>query len=396
MRLLLLLSFLFFKTIGSYAEDEMPIIAFLGVPEWRTTDEDYRIFSECGFNVNINNYSSTEQLLKACRFAEKYGVKIIGRCPEMSIQPDVVAKTLRQERGFMAYMMKDEPSLTEIDQLQKDMQRLHQTDEKHLFYINLFPHYHKDWIEPSNKARSYPEYIEALTKTICQQISFDFYPITTKGIRNTWYENLEMVRTVSRKTGKPFWGFVLSVPHDVPFTPDTYYPTPTLGALRLQAYSNLVYGAQGIQYFTYWTPGDTEGFHYHDGPVDENGKKTNTYALVQVLNNELKSLSSLFYGSTILDLGHLGVIPEGTKRIKKMPVNIKKLKVSGYQGAIVSVFEKNQKKYLAIVNKSHEKEMTLTIKARNNKPRLLDKQLNEHPIKVDYQVAPGDMLIFSL
>ena len=67
MRLLLLLSFLFFKTIGSYAEDEMPIIAFLGVPEWRTTDEDYRIFSECGFNVNINNYSSTEQLLKACR-----------------------------------------------------------------------------------------------------------------------------------------------------------------------------------------------------------------------------------------------------------------------------------------------------------------------------------------
>ena len=32
------------------------------------------------------------------------------------------------------------------------------------------------------------------------------------------------------------------------------HPVATSGQLRLQVYSDLAYGAQAIQYFTYWTP----------------------------------------------------------------------------------------------------------------------------------------------
>ena len=44
------------------------------------------------------------------------------------------------------------------------------------------------------------------------------------------------------------------------------YPHPTLATLRLQMFSDLAYGAQGLQYFTYWTPVNSEGFDYEFGP----------------------------------------------------------------------------------------------------------------------------------
>ena len=84
-------------------------------------------------------------------------------------------------------------------------------------------------------------------------VSFDHYPVISDGkgpasLRGEWYENLEIVSAAARKAGKPMWAFALSVPH-------SSYPAPTPAHLRLQVFSNLAYGAQVIQYFTYWTPG---------------------------------------------------------------------------------------------------------------------------------------------
>lgn len=377
-------------------KDEMPIVAFCGVPYWRTTDEDFRTFSECGFNVSIHPYSTFELLLKACRIAEKHGVRVMAQCPEMLKEPEKTARQLRKEPGFFGYMMQDEPSVPEIRERQREIEKLKATDSTHTFYINLFPYYNPDWITPSTKAKDYTEYLQALTATSCQQISFDHYPITTAGVRATWYHNLEMVRRESLKSGKPFWGFVLSVPHDVPFTKDTYYPTPTLASLRLQVYSNLAYGAQAIQYFTYWTP-NSKNYKYHDAPVDTNGVKTKTYAIVQQMNRELKTVSRLFYGAKVTSVHHLGKkMAQGTSRPTRMPENLKKLKITGKTGAIVSELEKDGHRYLAIVNKDHENTLKLSIKTRNNTPVFITKQLSEAPIKTSYTIAAGDILLFRL
>ena len=265
----------------------------------------------------------------------------------------------------------------------------------HVFYINLYPYYRESWVEPATKAKTYPEYLKAASATSCQQLSFDFYPIMTSGIRPTWYHNLEMIRQESLASGKPFWGFVLSVPHEVPFTPGTYYPTPTMGSLRLQIYSNLAYGAQAIQYFTYWTPSSSR-FHYHDAPIDKEGKKTVTYPLVQKMNKELKTVSKLFHGAKVLSVHHLGSIPQGTTRQTEMPVNIRSLKIAGRQGAIISQLEKDGHRYLAIVNKSHENTLTVRTKARNKTPRHLTKSLSEELMKSSYTVNAGDILLFKL
>ena len=91
---------LVFNPLSTFANDveEMPIIAYFGVPDWKTSDENFRIFSECGFTVSLYPYQSLDLLVKACRMADKYGVKILGKCPEMISTPTKAANTLKQER----------------------------------------------------------------------------------------------------------------------------------------------------------------------------------------------------------------------------------------------------------------------------------------------------------
>ena len=391
-----LLLFNYMQPTSMANEDEMPIIAYMGVPDWRTSEEDFRTLSECGFNVSLYPYASLDLMVQACRYADKYGVKILGRCPEMRNSPTKTANTLKKEKGFFGYIIQDEPTVPEIRERQKDILKLKRIDSTHCFYINLQPYYHEEWVKPSMKAKSYPEYLKAASAASTQQISFDFYPITTKGIRGTWYHNLEMVRNESQISGKPFWGFVLSVPHDVPFTPDTFYPTPTLGSLRLQIYSNLAYGAQAIQYFTYWNPGESEGFHYHDAPISRDGKRNDTYFLVQQMNKELRQVAPLFYGANITEVHHLVSIPHGTSKQMSTPTNIRSLKIVGRQGAIISQFNKDGHSYMAIVNKSHERKIKVSIKLQNDTPRQISKDLKEQSIKSTYIVAAGDILIFKL
>ena len=392
---LLLLLLVCQHTCWSAGKDEMPIIAYMGVPHWQTTDENFRVFSECGFNVSLYSYPSLEQLVKACRTADKYGVKVLGSCPEMTGTPHKAATTLKSEKGFFGYMMQDEPNNLEIREKQQEIARLRAIDTDHVFYINLLPSYNAKWVKPSLKVDTYSEYLRTASATSCQQISFDHYPVTTAGLRPTWYHNLEMVRKESLASGKPFWGFALSVSHDVPNTPDTYYPQPTMASLRLQIYSNLAYGAQAIQYFTYWTP-PSGNYHYHDGPISFEGKKTATYALVQQMNRELKSVAPLFYGAKVLSVNHMVVIPEGTSRLTKVPLNLASLTVSGRAGAVVSQLQKGGHRYLAIVNKNLKGSMKVKIKTQNNVPRHITKQLKEEPMKTSYTVPSGDLLLFRL
>ena len=394
-KLWLMISFVSFYTITMKAEEQMPVIAYMGVPNDKSTDDNFKTFADCGFNVSLYGYASLSQLVNACNIAQKYHVRILGHCPETHHSPEKAAAVLKNNKGFFGYVIKDEPKAHEIKVLQTEIIRLQSIDNSHCFYMNLYPCY-AEWETSGTKTTTYPEYLQIATSTLCQQISFDFYPITTAGIRPTWYYNLEMIRNESLASGKPFWGFALSVPHDVPYTPNTYYPVPTLASLRLQIYVNLAYGAQAIQYFTYWNPRGEEGFNYHDAPISREGKKTNTYYLVQQMNRELKTVSKLFYGAKVTSVRHMKIIPQGCAKQNTIPVNLNSLKIVSSKGAIISQFEKNGHTYLAVVNKNHWDEMTLLIKAKNNIPKHITKSLSEESMKTSYQIPAGDVILFKL
>ena len=387
-QLVLLYACVFCADISMLYADEMPIIAYMGVPNDKSTDENFKNFHDCGFTVSLYGYASLQQLVNACNVAQKYGVKIIGHCPETHNTPEAAAKVLKTNKGFYGYLLQDEPSASDIATCEKEIRRLKAVDDSHCFYINLHPYY-AEWTLQCTKTKTYAEYLSVAASTSCRQVSFDYYPVTKDGLRNGWYNNLEVIRRQCNRVGKPMWGFVLSVPHAI-------YPQPTMGTLRLQVYSNLAYGAQAIQYFTYWTPKPDADNNYHNGPISNNGQKTPTYTLVQKMNKELKAIAPLFYGAKVTQVNHLGIVPTGTKRLTSMPENIRKIISKGKKGAIVSQFAQGGHKYLAVVNKDYVDSMSLHIEKKNNAPVKINTDLSIQTMQTDYRIPAGGIAIFRL
>ena len=84
-----------------------------------------------------------------------------------------------------------------------------------------------------------------------------------------------------------------------------HYPVPTIGHLRLQMYADLAYGAQCLQYFTYWTPVGTR-WDFHAAPLNADGTKNETYCLIRDFNKEIQARADVFLGCEVRKVSHVG------------------------------------------------------------------------------------------
>ena len=147
-------------------------------------------------------------------------------------------------------------------------------------------------------------------------------------------------------------------------------------------FSNLVYGAQGFQYFTWWGV-------YQSGP-------TQVYDRVKTVNAELQALSPYFLGADVTDVWHTGrEIPYGTKALSSMPEGISSLSTSD-GGAVVSKAVKDGNTYIAIVNRDYKAQMTLEI-SFSSKAMKIDKQGNKaEAVSGSTVVQPGDIVLYQI
>ena len=146
-------------------------------------------------------------------------------------------------------------------------------------------------------------------RAFCDAAYF-YRPIYWSGIKTEWYKNLEIMRTVCMRHNLPFWTFALATPHTTSIT----YPTPTIEQLRLQLYTGLAYGSQGLQYFTFWCPPRYDrAFDYHEAPISDEGVRTHVYELTRTVNREIQNRAFVFLDGTVEAVNHLGEpLPEGT------------------------------------------------------------------------------------
>lgn len=221
-------------------------------------------------------------------------------------------------------------------------------------------------------------------------ISFDYYPIVGDQLREGWYGNLQRIADAARAARRPFWAFALSVAHDP-------YPVPTAAQLRLQVYTDLAYGAQTIQYFTYWTPPANPTWDFHSAPIDRQGKRTVVYDRVKKVNAELKNLSPVFVGSRVDKIGHTGSrLPLGTQRYEPIwPV----IELAAESGAVVSHLAAGDRRYLVVVNRNFQEPMDIAVKLDPAaRASLVNKDGQLHPVTAHpYQavVPAGDVAIFA-
>jgi hypothetical protein len=365
--------------------ESLPILAWAGPPADQTTPERYRELAEAGFTHSFSGFGSVPAMKSALDVAHAAGLKMLVSVPELSSEPEVTAAKFKDHPAVAGYYLRDEPNAADYPALAKLEERIRSADPDHPCYINLFPNY-------ANSAQlgtaTYREHLERFVTTVpVKFISFDHYPIVGNSVRGEWYENLEQVADVARTANKPFWAFVLAVAHGP-------YPIPTIEHLRLQAFSDLAYGAQAIQYFTYWTPTSKE-WDFHEGPIDTHGHRTVVYDRVAQVNEEIRALSSVFLRARVRSVRHTGALPKGTRAYEPQ-APVRSLRADG--GAVVSTLEKGPRRHLVIVNRDFNKPMPLEIAFDPaSKVAEVRKDGAVHPIEVDSfarSVPPGDAVIF--
>ena len=373
---------------SSTTNEQIPILGWYGVQE--STPERYLELKESGITHNFTFFPNVDELAIAMDAASEAGVRMIIRCPELEKEPEKIVNRFKDHPALAGYYLCDEPGRSSFPRLGQWAGRIQALDNQHFCYVNLFPNY-----APTEAlgTETYREYVQQFIKEVpVQLLSFDYYPIVNetgeRALRTGWYENLEIFSDEARKAGKPFWAFALTVAHGP-------YPVPTPAEIRLQVYSNLAYGAQGIQYFTYWSPGKADHNFYY-APINHDTKKrTEIYDYIKEINREIKNLSGVFLNAKVISTGHTGVdIPKGTNRLSKLPDVVKTFDVEGE--AVVSVLEKGDQSYLVIVNRNFKNTVPVNIEGSPGLQRILKDGTKAPANKYETRliVDPGDILIY--
>lgn len=373
---------------------EIPIMAWCSVPANMLTDESFEALKEAGINVNFSfhRFKSLNDVKKLLKLSKKHGIKSIITCPELQHNPDSVIKEIKSEKGLAGYFLRDEPSAKEFDELAEWADKIKKADSSKLLYLNLFPCMTSSDI----LGGTYEEYVEAfVNKVKLPFVSWDIYPVTTIGINHRWYENLETIRRVCLRHNLPFWAFALSTPHSTSVT----YPTPTIEQLRLQLYTGLAYGAQGLEYFTFWCPPHYDRqFDYHEAPVTELGDRTHVYELVRTVNHEIQNRAFVFLDGKVTAVNHLGeTLPQGATRLTTLPEGVDTLNVKN-GGIVVSQITNKDRKFLVLVNRSWEEPVDMNLHF-SSPARLIRRDGSETSANL-YEtltrIAAGDVAIYEI
>jgi hypothetical protein len=372
--------------VNAISAKKIPILAWYSIPPEQTTLARYLELKEAGINCNLSFFNDAASMSRALDTAQKAGIKMIAYCPELKTDTKRSVRQFMNNPAIAGYMLRDEPNRSDFPELAEWVKKIRQTDDSHFCYLNLFPNYAT---EEQLGTKTYREHVDLFVKEVpVQLISFDHYPVIGDSLRANWYENLEIIAAAADKSGKPFWAFALSVAHGK-------YPVPTLAELRLQVFSDLAYGAQGIEYFTYWTPYDTT-WKFNNGPITIEGKRSVVYDRIREVNKEIEELSPVFLGAKVISIAHTGNIPQGTRPLVELPKQIKVLRTEG-NGAVVSHLQNGDSSYLVIVNRDFKDPMTLYIECDTSvkKVRKDGTSVPANAYQPKTEVDPGDIAIYT-
>jgi hypothetical protein len=375
----------------------MAVLAWGGVPHEHTTPERYAELADAGFTINFSYAPDVETVQKMLDVGQSSGVKQFVGLPDLARDPEAIAKRFKDHPALAGYYLTDEPGADQFAAFGALTKRIQAVDDAHPCYVNLLPTYGNPgmWNTPT-----YKQYVDRfLAEVPVPMLSWDHYPVVRNGkteaddqLRADFFQNLEICAVAARGAKRPMWAFVLATAHNP-------YPIPSVAHLRLQAFSNLAYGSQAIQYFLYWTVKSSQ-WNFHQGPIEVDGTRTPTYDRVKQVNGEIQALRGAFLGSRVIAVGHTGdKIPAGTTGYA-LSGPVRSLETQGV-GAVVSMLERGDgRRYLAVVNRDIHNAMPLAIAFDPAaKVTVAGREGSLKPVDVSgitrSELAPGDIAVFS-
>lgn len=372
------------------AGNEFPILAWYSIlPDSAQTPERYRELRDAGFNISFSHFKNNDQVERALQAMDGTGIRLMVTSWELESDTESTVRRFKDRKNVAGWFLRDEPTASGFADLRKFRDRVYAADTAHIVYLNLFP----SMVDAKSlEVKDYDDYVNRFIDEVSlPMVSYDFYPIVEEDgrvyVREQFYDNLERVSRICKERGIPFWAFCLSTAHHP-------YPVPDNVHMRFEAFAALAYGAQGMQYFTYWQPA-SKRWDFHHAPIDETGRRTNVYYLVKDLNREIQALSWVFLGAEVEAVGHTGEsIPATTVRFTSYPHEIRSVESDG-QGVIVSRFVNGDKRFLMVVNRDIDHSQTVFV----DKDACVKRVRSDGRIVTDHDfsvvVGPGDYILYT-
>lgn len=333
---------------SSLEKVSFPIMTWVGPDMSLGMEKVFQGVVDAGFTVNFTG-GTREVNLRALDIAQKVGLKLLIGDPRINpdkpidfqalLAVDSVIADYKNHPALFGYYLRDEPGASLFDNLAKLHRYFKQMDPEHLAYINLFPNYaNEKQLGVPTYEKHVAQYMDRVRPVV---LSYDFYCITNKGLRDGYYDNMEVIRTYAMKYNVPFWAFTLSTSH-------YSYPMPTEGHIRFQLYSDLAYGAQGLQYFTY---GHIKSEGFYTAPLDSLGNPTPIWYMARNVNREILQLSSVLKTLHSINVYHSKPLPKGTR---SLPENFL-IKTVGGAPLVIGYFQDIKgRSYLMLVHRNYE------------------------------------------
>ena len=347
---------------------KFPIMTWPGPDKTLLTLDAFQKIAEAGFSMNMSFYGERDTNLKALDLAHAAEIQLlihdarIAKLVEDASLPltslDPIIAVYKDHPAFWGYFILDEPNAAKFDRIAEIFTYLKDKDPGHPAYVNLFPTY----ATPQQLGtETYEQHVQSfLEKVKPPFLSYDHYPIMAKGLREDYYLNLETIRAMAEKFGVSFWAFTLVTAHAV-------YPPPTAAHIRLQIFSDLAYGAKGLQYFTYGTPTGSD-FDWKYGLIDPQGKPTLTYGLASEINQQVRQIETLVSEWKSMAVYHSDPVPKGCR---PLPEDGLVQKVQGCPMAI-GIFNDKDETYVMFVNRDYENGRTAFVRFSPQVKRLAE------------------------
>jgi hypothetical protein len=245
----------------------------------------YREIADANFNLVIGNSAPDSRAqIELCRGAG-LGALVAG---------DTAADKLPEGPACWGYLLTDEPDASHFAELGRRVEAIRRARPGRLAYINLFPNY----ASPEQLgSTTYEEHVSRFIQVVRPDVlSMDHYPVMRpdRDTRSAYLANLEAFHRHAKAAGIPFWNYF----NAMPYGPHT---DPTEAQLRWQVNASVAWGARGVMYFCYWTPGKGAGgageFPKGGAVITAEGMKTRHYEEAKRINSGL-----LRHGPTLMQL----------------------------------------------------------------------------------------------
>ena len=330
----------------------MPLIAW-GSPAWSdNVAARYQEFAEAGFTHGMVGFPDADKGKALLHAAHAAGVKLMPMTWFSQVSAQDIARTFKDHPALAGYYLMDEPGaeqFPELTRVAKEVLKI-DPDPSKIIGINLLPNYATNAQMGIKPWEPYYQYVHKFMSEVpVNVLSMDYYPIDRLSISPNWYSNMQVMLDAAKMCKMPWWAFVCAIGFNQ--TPD-----PSLGSMRIQYYTNLAYGATGVEHWYYW--------YYQGGrgqAIDAVGKPTATWEIDRQINREVQAQASVFMGSDVRRVRWAGTTPPPPEVKPFEPRGGILTLDAGNKGAIVSELWKGNYRFLVIVNQDYLETMPLSV-----------------------------------